>query len=70
LPNALYDLVDDPRADSNLVDELPDTTAAMEAMLADWVVRHPPRYDEEGLRQMGLAPTRLRDDLRSLGYIQ
>ena len=71
-PNALYDLQDDPLSDNSLIDALPEKTAEMEAMLADWVKAHPPLYGGggESHKEMNVAPAKLRDDLRSLGYIQ
>ncbi len=65
----LYDVQADPLEKNNLVRLLPEKTVEMEALLAEWIKNHPPRYQISNSQRKEVSPSTL-DDLKALGYIE
>ena len=65
----LYDLKTDPLETTNIASISPEITASMQDMLAAWVQSHPPRYQAVEQKKIEVSPS-IKEDLKSLGYIQ
>ena len=46
-PHELYDLVDDPSEEANLISQEPEIASALEADLRKWEIAHQPRSNEQ-----------------------
>jgi arylsulfatase A-like enzyme len=65
----LYDLQADPLETTNMASISPAITASMKNTLAAWVQSHPPRYKAGEQKKIEVSPS-IKEDLKSLGYIQ
>ncbi len=68
-PDELYDVSVDPGESKNLIEELPETAAAMRAQLAEWKNTHKRKYSASHEETHGLSEE-VKQNLKALGYMQ